>query len=136
MSEPAVTAEPEPMRLPASTMAPEPLVTGTTAGVAASDMPGTIGGWNGDDFLPAFTSPAGLRRTIRRWPGSIPRIAIGRQQVENDARHRRFLLILIDADREDVFFLNGDPLLGQSQTRVGKIDDQPRRRIESSVFQE
>src|SRR5579863_1568138 len=67
VSDPAVMVEPEPMRLPAITVAPEPLVTGTTAGVAPKDNAGDVGGWFGDG-LPAFTSSGGLSRTISRFP--------------------------------------------------------------------
>jgi len=38
---------------------------------------------------------------------------------------------LIDADGEDIFFLNGDPFLGQSQVGVGEIDNKAWWRIES-----
>ena len=69
VSDPAVTDDPEPSRLPASTSAPAPPVTGTTAGAAPIDIPAATGGTIGGDFLlPAFTSSAGLRRIINRLP--------------------------------------------------------------------
>src|SRR5437879_1147093 len=69
VSEPAVTEEPAPRRFPARTTVPDPLVTGTTVGVAVIARLATVGGWNGD-FLPAVSSSAGWRRTIRRLPAA------------------------------------------------------------------
>src|SRR6266700_3455140 len=59
VSDPAVIADPEPIRLPANTKAPEPLVTGITAGAPLRDRP-DIAGCNATALL-AFISPAGLR---------------------------------------------------------------------------
>ena len=62
---------------------------------------------------------------------TLPGVAIGSEQVQHNARDRRLLLILLDADGGYVLFLNRDPLLSYSQARVRQIDDQARRRIQS-----
>src|SRR3979409_394803 len=68
VSEPAVTDEPEPMRLPASTTAPCPPETGTSAGDVVEKLT-TDGGWKGD-FVPAFGSSGGFKRTRSRFPAA------------------------------------------------------------------
>src|SRR5213082_3424149 len=60
VSEPAVTADPDASRLPASTIAPDPPVTGTTIGAAPNVKLAAVG--TSDGFLPALRSPAGFRR--------------------------------------------------------------------------
>src|ERR1700682_2138190 len=70
VSEPAVTEDPARIRLPASTMAPGPPVTGTASGVATVVSVETDeGGWNGD-VLPTRAPSAGFRRIIRRLPAA------------------------------------------------------------------
>ena len=48
--------------------------------------------------------------------GAVPRVAVGREQVEHDARHGRILLILIDANGEDVFLLDRNFLRDRAQS--------------------
>ena len=48
--------------------------------------------------------------------GAIPGIAVGGEQIENNAGNRRIAAVLIDADRRDVFFLDLDSFLNQPQT--------------------
>src|SRR5208282_233073 len=68
VSLPAVNEDPETiLRLPASTTAPDPLVTGTAAGAVPRSRPGTLGICAGGVLL-AFTSSGGFNRTINRLP--------------------------------------------------------------------
>ena len=60
------------MRLPAITAVPEPLVTGTTAGLLLREMPGTVGGSEGDDFFPAFMSSARLESHHQPMARAVP----------------------------------------------------------------
>src|ERR1051326_6903811 len=64
VSDPAVTEDPAPMRLPDIAMELEPAVTGTTDASFVSEKPVAVSGSN--TFLPAFTSSGGLSRTIDR----------------------------------------------------------------------
>src|ERR1700722_9562190 len=61
-----VTEDPAASRVPAKTIAPAPPVTGTMVGAALAENPATVGACC--ESLFAFTSSAGLRRTMRRLP--------------------------------------------------------------------
>src|SRR5271157_4625111 len=78
VSLPAVRDDPAAKRLPANTTSPTPLVTGTTAAVAAGASERTCGGWKGDllpaafgsSFASLFGSEVAFSRTIRRLPAT------------------------------------------------------------------
>src|ERR1700678_2341354 len=76
VSLPAVRDDPAANRLPDNTTSPTPLVTGTTAGVAAGVNASTCGGWKGDFLLAVFgslsVSPGGFSRTISRFQATYP----------------------------------------------------------------
>ncbi len=45
---------------------------------------------------------------------TIPGIAIGREQIQNNARYWRVLLVLLCADGQNIFLLYRDALVGHS----------------------
>src|SRR5271165_3016735 len=71
------------------------------------------------------------QETIAR---AVTTVAIRREQVEDNARDWRFLLVLIDADGQDVFLLDLEPLASQTHQGIGEIDDEPRRTVEHLHF--
>src|SRR5882672_3311183 len=68
VSLPAVKDDPAANCLPAIKTSPSPLVTGTTAGVAAGVSVSACGGWRGDFLLATLGSSGGFSRTIKVSP--------------------------------------------------------------------